>query len=288
MSRYWDDELYHHGIKGQSWGVENGPPYPLNAAGKKKFRERLKARIKAGTEATKKKISEASRVYKENKAAKKAAKMDEKAAERAEKRQKTLDTLSKSPTALYKNRDAYSTEELKKALDRINTEQKLHEMSMKELNRGKDILDTVVGYGQTAVKAYATGKQLKNNYDELFKGKKESDDGDASSDNSSSQNKTSNSDRIKDAADAARKMYDRAKEKRASRYRPYNGEWDEKGPLHGTVEGEGTSKRETKRNGRPRSAASRMYYKPGATYNSSGSYGRQSTALVPSRRRRRW
>lgn len=22
-------ELYHHGIKGQKWGVENGPPYPL-------------------------------------------------------------------------------------------------------------------------------------------------------------------------------------------------------------------------------------------------------------------
>ena len=22
-------ELYHHGIKGQEWGVQNGPPYPL-------------------------------------------------------------------------------------------------------------------------------------------------------------------------------------------------------------------------------------------------------------------
>lgn len=24
------DELYHHGIKGQKWGVQNGPPYPLS------------------------------------------------------------------------------------------------------------------------------------------------------------------------------------------------------------------------------------------------------------------
>ena len=24
------DELYHHGIKGQKWGVKNGPPYPLD------------------------------------------------------------------------------------------------------------------------------------------------------------------------------------------------------------------------------------------------------------------
>lgn len=25
------DELYHHGIKGQKWGVQNGPPYPLDS-----------------------------------------------------------------------------------------------------------------------------------------------------------------------------------------------------------------------------------------------------------------
>jgi len=26
----YEDELYHHGIKGQKWGVKNGPPYPLD------------------------------------------------------------------------------------------------------------------------------------------------------------------------------------------------------------------------------------------------------------------
>ena len=177
MSRYWDDELYHHGIKGQSWGVENGPPYPLNAAGKRKFRERLKARMKQGTEAAKKKISEASRVHKENKAAKKAAKIEEKEQARAEKHRQTLDKLAKSPTALYKNRDAYTTAELKNALDRINTEQKLHEMSIKELNRGKEVLDTIIGYGQTAVKAYSTGRQLKENIGSMFgKDKTKTDD----------------------------------------------------------------------------------------------------------------
>ena len=25
-----EDELFHHGIKGQKWGVRNGPPYPLD------------------------------------------------------------------------------------------------------------------------------------------------------------------------------------------------------------------------------------------------------------------
>lgn len=27
----YPNELYHHGIKGQKWGVRNGPPYPLSA-----------------------------------------------------------------------------------------------------------------------------------------------------------------------------------------------------------------------------------------------------------------
>lgn len=30
------DELYHHGIKGQKWGVRNGPPYPLKEGSKSK------------------------------------------------------------------------------------------------------------------------------------------------------------------------------------------------------------------------------------------------------------
>lgn len=29
-----NNELYHHGIQGQKWGKRNGPPYPLEGAGK--------------------------------------------------------------------------------------------------------------------------------------------------------------------------------------------------------------------------------------------------------------
>lgn len=32
MMKTYINELYHHGIKGQQWGVRNGPPYPLNPA----------------------------------------------------------------------------------------------------------------------------------------------------------------------------------------------------------------------------------------------------------------
>ena len=33
MTKYY---LAHHGIKGQKWGVKNGPPYPLDAKGQLK------------------------------------------------------------------------------------------------------------------------------------------------------------------------------------------------------------------------------------------------------------
>lgn len=46
-----EDELMHHGRKGQHWGVMNGPPYPLNAAGLKKFRDKVR---KGATEIVKK------------------------------------------------------------------------------------------------------------------------------------------------------------------------------------------------------------------------------------------
>lgn len=31
------NELYHHGIDGQKWGIRNGPPYPLDSGKKRKF-----------------------------------------------------------------------------------------------------------------------------------------------------------------------------------------------------------------------------------------------------------
>lgn len=27
----YPNELYHHGVKGQSWGIRNGPPYPIGS-----------------------------------------------------------------------------------------------------------------------------------------------------------------------------------------------------------------------------------------------------------------
>lgn len=34
VQRYLHSELFHYGIKGQKWGVRNGPPYPLDKSKK--------------------------------------------------------------------------------------------------------------------------------------------------------------------------------------------------------------------------------------------------------------
>ena len=55
VRRLPESELYHHGIKGQEWGDQNGPPYPLDrqtsaaikrSAKKKSFLERAKDKRK--------------------------------------------------------------------------------------------------------------------------------------------------------------------------------------------------------------------------------------------------
>lgn len=35
-TNFYEDYICHHGIKGQKWGVRNGPPYPLDSSDKKK------------------------------------------------------------------------------------------------------------------------------------------------------------------------------------------------------------------------------------------------------------
>ncbi len=39
------DELYHHGIKGQKWGVQNGPPYPLSPEKQRKVADNIKSDV---------------------------------------------------------------------------------------------------------------------------------------------------------------------------------------------------------------------------------------------------
>lgn len=58
------EELMHHGIDGQKWGVKNGPPYPLDGghktSGKKKYRTDKGYRRKNQNGSKKRKVSQMS------------------------------------------------------------------------------------------------------------------------------------------------------------------------------------------------------------------------------------
>lgn len=76
VPKYYDpNELYHHGIKGQEWGVRNGPPYPLDHGrhGRRAFKKLRKINSKKNLEQKTNKERDDNTI-KINKSFKKAAK----------------------------------------------------------------------------------------------------------------------------------------------------------------------------------------------------------------------
>lgn len=152
MSRYYDDVLCHHGVKGMKWG------------------QHIFGKVTSGAKKRAKSFTDGAEDRKARKTLKKAAKTEARAERKQAAREKKLEQLSKSPTYLWKHKDSYTTEELNKALNRINTEQRIHEASMKELKRGKDIADTIIGYGKTVNDAYNTINNMSKNFKDFKSG----------------------------------------------------------------------------------------------------------------------
>lgn len=113
MSR--DDELYHYGVLGMRWGIRKDRGSSSSSLRKK---------------------------YRQHKINKKRKKSLEKARKAKRRRQEYL----KDPVKLYRHRDEFSTEEIRNALDRLNTEQKLHEASIAKLQRGAKYVETLAKY----------------------------------------------------------------------------------------------------------------------------------------------
>lgn len=118
---YQEYELYHHGIKGQKWGVSNGPPYPLGSAistGK-----RLIGKAAGAIKRHKEKRIQAE-------AAKLKAKQEKEAQEAAERKEKIL--VSGNAAAVSSIASSLSDEELKKALDRVDLQKRLNDAMIKD------------------------------------------------------------------------------------------------------------------------------------------------------------
>ena len=121
--------LEHHGIKGQKWGVRNGPPYPLGSDQKSSSElrggsvsKKLTQNAGASTSSTAKYLKDkAKKKMDERKAAKEAAK------NRVYTKEEIMN--SEDPQFILDHRSELSTKELREALDRVNYTVKLQEMA---------------------------------------------------------------------------------------------------------------------------------------------------------------
>lgn len=131
---YWLDQdfLEHHGVKGQSWGKRNGPPYPIDRGKdgrvtktQKKKKQGLIARVKAKYQKKQK--------AKQRAKAKTAEKKE--AISKEEMREKLL--KSTDPKFIAKHMDLLQTSEIKERLDRIDTEAKLKKLTVDNSSKKK-------------------------------------------------------------------------------------------------------------------------------------------------------
>lgn len=135
------DELMHHGIDGQKWGVKNGPPYPLDGghktSGKKKYRT---------DKGYRRKNQNGSKNY--------------------SYKQDTGKNLSKKPVSEMTN------QELKQHINRMRLEQQYKELKQSDVRRGREYVMSYVRDYATLAGAVATTAAIAKTAYTLKTGKK--------------------------------------------------------------------------------------------------------------------
>lgn len=190
MSDLYDDYLQHHGIKGQRWGKQNGPPYPLSdklhsyvvkkqakmKEDKAARTERKKAKkrqqilhdpaklYKHATEFSKEELDEAiAKIDSMNRVKDRIPNSKEKELD------KKIKKLAPNAQALEKNSDKFTTEELREAANRVGIKHDIYNKKMSELDRprrtleiGSNLLGTIAN---TLGNAKRIGEILEPKYD---------------------------------------------------------------------------------------------------------------------------
>ena len=141
---YESNYLAHHGILGQKWGHQNGPPYPLDkdkhSASEKKagWIKSLKAKSEAKKKAKQRKANL------EKARAARAKKVEEK--KRAEEFAKEKEQILRSGNAetILKYKDKLTDQEIQSALNRIRNENEMQKFVAAKEKSGFEKIDKVM------------------------------------------------------------------------------------------------------------------------------------------------
>ena len=170
-----DDELYHHGIKGQKWGIRRFQPYRqgMKVAGGKVVgaAKKVKQRFKDIGDARQKKKAAKVRA----KAAKKAQATRKANADYEAEKKKAIESGSVEDLAKFKGK--LTNEEYSKAFLRLQNEKKMSDMVAANqktvwdtIDKGMSIVQKVGGYANTIATAKENFNKLN---DTLHKAEKE-------------------------------------------------------------------------------------------------------------------
>lgn len=167
----YNEYLAHHGIKGQSWGVQHGPPYPVEraAGGKPKTTKVVKSKLKASLDkraanSVKRKADMQDRVAKIK---------DQRAQKAAEKKVDDFERLKKRvvshPKDLYKLKDQFSKKEIEDLIKEIDFDRKIKDVKVQETKRWldsyarmKDVLSTTYQVASAAKGIYNIAAEVNN------------------------------------------------------------------------------------------------------------------------------
>lgn len=153
----WDDlsnyrdYLEHYGVKGMRWGVRKDRDQGSSSSPTKMTFLQKRKQQRAAKEAEAKK--------------KKKAAEKKKAAAAAQKAARKREQILRSPTKLYKNRYDFSQDEINDALKRFKWEAELQSYSQKQMAQGKQYIDTVFQYANSAINVYNTAARVVNSFD---------------------------------------------------------------------------------------------------------------------------
>lgn len=147
----FSNELYHYGIKGMKWGVRRTPEQLGKPQRTKEQIKRDKERDKALK--VKKKVDAKKKAYEKKEAAKKA-KNDKRLARQRYLSPKTKEEIMRSPSLILKNRDKFTNEELKQAIERFKLEADIAKITEDQRKRGKQMVIDIVDMAEKATKGY--------------------------------------------------------------------------------------------------------------------------------------